>query len=478
MKVFEGMTFQEIADMTGESINTVASRYRYAIEKLRVASDMSDVEDPPAPVIVRPVLRPTFARGFCAWRKSPVRSAIRDWLPTLAAAALIVLFSALSYSVRVDIDSRLAAAGRVAARGAVAPRGDRWTSMTRRIPTWSRVVFILLLPVVAYNVWDYVESRRLQSRLRAIERRGEPTSTAHDQRPAGDAARAERFYRAAGALATEPQDVSIAVRNSVMQAWREGRWTPETLDIARTTVAQNREALDLADRAATLPFVGFLGGTSYNYRVGDLLRLCRLCEWRAAVAVSEGNADAALASFVSEARLVRALDLAPVPLGTQWPAFSGLSAAAAANTSASGRAAVGHAFADIDQDDRPRSALINSRVLILNGSSPFSIGFGRGAANPFVAHILVRQLDVFAALIAAADRPWPNRTEAVNAVGLWPLGFATRNEQSVIALRGYTKSVAEQVRRIRCARMLVSSSALSLVDPFSGKSLEAGSCHL
>jgi len=35
LKVFEGMTFQEIADMTGESINTIGSRYRYAIDKLR-----------------------------------------------------------------------------------------------------------------------------------------------------------------------------------------------------------------------------------------------------------------------------------------------------------------------------------------------------------------------------------------------------------------------------------------------------------
>src|SRR6266851_3754704 len=35
LKVFEGMTFQEIADLCGESINTVASRYRYGIEKLR-----------------------------------------------------------------------------------------------------------------------------------------------------------------------------------------------------------------------------------------------------------------------------------------------------------------------------------------------------------------------------------------------------------------------------------------------------------
>jgi DNA-directed RNA polymerase specialized sigma24 family protein len=31
------MTFQEIADITGESINTVASRYRYGIDKLRTS---------------------------------------------------------------------------------------------------------------------------------------------------------------------------------------------------------------------------------------------------------------------------------------------------------------------------------------------------------------------------------------------------------------------------------------------------------
>ena len=35
LKVFEGMTFQEIADFAGESINTIASRYRYAMDKLR-----------------------------------------------------------------------------------------------------------------------------------------------------------------------------------------------------------------------------------------------------------------------------------------------------------------------------------------------------------------------------------------------------------------------------------------------------------
>ena len=37
LKVFEGRTFQEIADVSGESINTVASRYRYGIDKLKDA---------------------------------------------------------------------------------------------------------------------------------------------------------------------------------------------------------------------------------------------------------------------------------------------------------------------------------------------------------------------------------------------------------------------------------------------------------
>jgi RNA polymerase sigma-70 factor (ECF subfamily) len=36
LKVFEGLTFQEIADLASESVNTVASRYRYAVDKLRV----------------------------------------------------------------------------------------------------------------------------------------------------------------------------------------------------------------------------------------------------------------------------------------------------------------------------------------------------------------------------------------------------------------------------------------------------------
>jgi RNA polymerase sigma-70 factor, ECF subfamily len=36
LHAFEGWTFREIAEHTGEPLNTVASRYRYALDKLRI----------------------------------------------------------------------------------------------------------------------------------------------------------------------------------------------------------------------------------------------------------------------------------------------------------------------------------------------------------------------------------------------------------------------------------------------------------
>jgi len=36
LKIYHGMTFDEIADLTKESLNTVASRYRYGLQKLRL----------------------------------------------------------------------------------------------------------------------------------------------------------------------------------------------------------------------------------------------------------------------------------------------------------------------------------------------------------------------------------------------------------------------------------------------------------
>ena len=45
LKVFDGLTFKEIASVCGVSANTAASRYRYGIEKLREAVGGEIVKD-------------------------------------------------------------------------------------------------------------------------------------------------------------------------------------------------------------------------------------------------------------------------------------------------------------------------------------------------------------------------------------------------------------------------------------------------
>ena len=46
LKIDAGLTFAEIAAVTGTSLNTAASRYRYALEKLRTVLRDDDEETP------------------------------------------------------------------------------------------------------------------------------------------------------------------------------------------------------------------------------------------------------------------------------------------------------------------------------------------------------------------------------------------------------------------------------------------------
>src|SRR5262245_34191303 len=43
-----------------------------------------------------------------------------------------------------------------------------------RFAKWSVLAFALLLPILAFTIWDYVEMHRFRSRIDAIAARGEP----------------------------------------------------------------------------------------------------------------------------------------------------------------------------------------------------------------------------------------------------------------------------------------------------------------
>ena len=67
---------------------------------------MSDVDDPLRGY--RPAGPPPDLRARIAREARRTRWSVREWLPVLAAATLIVLFSALSRDIYIEIDSRLA----------------------------------------------------------------------------------------------------------------------------------------------------------------------------------------------------------------------------------------------------------------------------------------------------------------------------------------------------------------------------------
>ena len=96
-------------------------------------------------------------------------------------------------------------------------------------------------------------------------------------------------------------------------------------------------------------------------------------------------------------------------------------------------------------------------------------------------HLTVRSIDTFTELIAASERPWPARIDAMRAVGAWPVpvlpwGLLPQSNRRQL-LEAYVHGRAEQVRRIRCARLIV-DGRLNLIDPFTGRRLEMLDCHL
>src|SRR4051812_22166035 len=107
---------------------------------------------------------------------------------------------------------------------------------------WSLAVFVVLLPFLAYSIWDVIEATRLRSRVQAISRPRQPSAT-------GEAALAERYYHAAAALVSydDGPEASIEARNGMWKAvGGKADWTPRAMAAAKRRLDLNREALEFA----------------------------------------------------------------------------------------------------------------------------------------------------------------------------------------------------------------------------------------
>jgi hypothetical protein len=218
------------------------------------------------------------------------------------------------------------------------------------------VALLVALTLLGHSIWDYVEARRLRARIEAIKSRGEPVGTSGSVQLSAAAADADRFYRAASVLASGFDLGGL----QLSQAVRNGDWTPDVREAVRTRLAPYAEAFALADRAAELPFEGFAPGTTYNYLVGQLWSLARICALRATLRALDGDSEGAYDALYSAVRVERTLDR-PLPL-------AGLKIVVErSQPSPRSRARVRYALEELRVDDLLTQQFIRMRNAWVNG---------------------------------------------------------------------------------------------------------------
>jgi len=321
-----------------------------------------------------------------------------------------------------------------------------------RFLKWSIVVFLLLTPFVVHSVWDYVETRRLRTRIDTIAARGEPTTARVQGMLTGRAAESARYYAAAAALvAGYAADIPGPLAHELMVAERGRNWPEELAEQARSLVQRHAEALMFADRAAGLPFEGLQVNSTFPYLIGNLFGVFRLCVLRAQILALDGKADAAIESIYSAVRVARVTN-------HQMPSLSALAfVLQRAQPSDKVLAKLDGALRELDRDDRLRWQLLRARASTLDQGSMiswFDTGF-----KTWDVHRLNERLDLFARLIAAAERPPAERHAAVMTIGQWPQpGVPSGRARDV--LESVVSGSERQTDAIRCARRLVAGEVV------------------
>jgi hypothetical protein len=370
----------------------------------------------------------------------------------------------------------------------------------------SVVAFVLLLPFVFLEGWDYMETRRLATSIAKMREHHEPVITQDIQPfviPHGESADASRYYRAASTLVGMEWDEEqrTRLRARVTDAIWSDVWPDDLVADLRARVAREEEAMGLMDRAAPLAFEGFGSGFFARFGLGDIMTLMRVAPLRTRLQALDGHGNAAASSLFAELRLQR--------VGDSGPYFNGLTTSGLTDTlrlvvnrshpDAEALSRIASSLREMDRDDRIKNYLLRSRASImdtgnyqgielLNAGRLQSMAGSAALMRPLLMARLNDRVDTLSALIDNAAKPWPERMEPPRSAYFsdsptW--GSSRLIDADVMA------SVATDLALIRCARVVVAVEQYRLahrnalpsriedmasahldaipIDPFSGK---------
>lgn len=298
------------------------------------------------------------------------------------------------------------------------------------------IVFaVILIPVAAHQLWDYIELRRLIAEIEAIRARGEPVTELEaggGRAPEpGEPQRAGRMYMAAALLSANAGYAVFPIVSGVHE-WLSGAVTVPPATAAeqlQSLISEASQALALADQAGSLSFQGFPPGTAYSYRTSELHLLSRLVAARTIGLSLQGQGDAAIESAVSAQRLRLALRELGWPSGfgdvREVPAILSLSqptAAALQRLQDSLQA---------EDPDRAVDAVLLERARRIEsvwrrnyGSLPQAPdryllpvrSVTETVMRPWLSGQTVRTLRIWADVVAVARTPWPGRVDEAAAM--------------------------------------------------------------
>lgn len=298
------------------------------------------------------------------------------------------------------------------------------------------IVFaVILIPVAAHQLWDYIELRRLIAEIEAIRAKGEPVTeldagVGRAPEP-GEPQRAGRMYMAAALLSANAGYAVFPIVSGVHE-WLSGAVTGPPAGAAerlQALTSESSQALALADEAGSLRFQGFAPGTAYSYRTGELHLLSRLMAARTIGLSLLGQGDAAIESAMSALRLRHAQQELGWPPGfgdgREVPAILSLSQP----TPAALRRLQDSLQAE-DPDRAVDSVLLERARRIESvwrrnyGSSPQAPdryllpvrSVTETVMRPWLSGQTAGTLQVWAEVVGVARTPWPGRVDAAAAM--------------------------------------------------------------
>jgi hypothetical protein len=281
---------------------------------------------------------------------------------------------------------------------------------------------LLLLPVAAWSLWDYVEARRLSTVVREIQSRGEPIASNSQPRvPQQFHVSAGAYYDAAAMLMDRStlSDIEAAL-------YYERGERAALMARLRSWLDANAESERMLDQATAAEFRGFQAYQDW-LRVDRLVKVSSLARARVVERLDARDGDGAAAALIRQIRIARGMEAA----ASDWAPFffdralADLDQLLAERPSPAALERLQQAIRVNDRDGVIREDAINARGLLIESLwNPGSDWYGRPSvrfsgnpleplvyfiARPWQARRVTYELARMNAAVAAASTPWPDR---------------------------------------------------------------------